>query len=123
MTKIINATTDRMRGNASKAVLIASGQTVASEGVNLSGHTLTGVLIPTMTGTSVTFQGSIDGTNYYAIKDATGTAISVTTGGTLGIYKLNPADFAGLNFIKPVSASAEAADRSVTLLCADILND
>ncbi len=118
----INTTTDRFRGNASKAVTILSGQTVASEGVNLSGFTLAGILIPTMTGTTVTFQGSVDGTNYYAIKDNTGTAISITTGGTAGIYKLNAADFIGITHIKPVSGSAEGADRSVTLIGADILN-
>lgn len=122
MTKTINPTTDRFQGNASKSVTILSGQTQAEEGVNLSCFTLAGVLIPSMTGASVKFQGSLDGTNFYQINDNLGTAITITTGGFAGIYKLNAADFVGINWIKPVSASAEGADRAVTLIGADILN-
>lgn len=121
MTVRINPTTDRARGNARKATIIESGQTV-SDDVDMSGFTLAGVLISTaLTGTSLTFRGTIDKTNYFDIKNAAGTTIAITLSGT-GIYKLNPSDFVGIDNIRAVSNGAEAAQRSITLLGADILN-
>lgn len=122
MTQKINPTTDRSRGNATKQTTIANGATT-SEDVNLSGFTLAGILFPVApTGATFTFNGSVDnGVTYYDIKNSAGTAISITLAGA-GIYKLNAADFVGLDRIKVVSASAEGALRTITVIGADILN-
>ncbi len=121
MTQRINPTSDRARGNAKKQTTIANGATT-SEDVDLSGFTLAGVLIPVaMTGSTLTFQGTVDKVNYYDIKNTAGTAISITLS-TTGIYKLNAADFIGIDNLRIVSASAEGALRTITVIGADILN-
>ena len=121
MTQRINPTSDRARGNAKKQTTIANGATT-SEDVDLSGFTLAGVLIPVaMTGSTLTFQGTVDKVNYYDIKNTAGTAISITLS-TTGIYKLNAADFIGIDNLRIVIASAEGALRTITVIGADILN-
>lgn len=91
---------------------IASSGTI-SDAISLHGCTPVAFLIPAaFTGTTVTFQGSIDGgTTFGAIGNVIGT-ISYTVA-TSGMYSINPADFAAYDRIKLVSGSNEAAEREI----------
>lgn len=98
---------------------IQSGATV-SDAVKLNGRTIVGLVIPVApTGATFTFQGAMehDSANFYAVKDATNTPISITTG--VGYYKLSPSDMDGIERVRVVSASAEAALRSISLIVAN----
>src|SRR4051794_12498084 len=95
----------------------AAGTT--SEAVALQGQTLVGFFTPsTFASTAVTFTGcdTIDGT-YKPIKDSSGSAISFTVG-TNGYYGLKYdqiAAFLGLQFIKMVGGTSEAAGTKTKL--------
>jgi len=95
---------------------IASGQTV-SDAVDLRGLDMLAFILPAaFTGTTIQFQMSptaIDGTYYpcYNIADAVMEA-TVTQGRA---YFIEPQDLAGIRFIKLVSGSAEAAERTILI--------
>jgi hypothetical protein len=97
------------------ATLLASTEKTAA--IDLSGFTLVGIKLPaTFTGTAITFEASdaIDGT-FVAVKSTTsGTALSYTVAQNTWVA-LDPKDFYGLNFIKIVSGSDEAANRALVL--------
>lgn len=96
-------------------VTIASSGTT-SGAVDTHGMTICGIYTPdTMTGTALTLTAStsLDGT-YVPVEDGAGAAISKTIDG--GEYvPFNPADTAGLRYIKVVSGTAEGAERTLTL--------
>lgn len=100
-------------------VTIANGQTVSSA-ADLRGALLTAIIFPgTFTGATVSFQASVDGTNYYDVTDDAGSAVSATA--TDGDYvPITHTDFLGANHIKVVSAGAEGGDRTVTLVVYDV---
>lgn len=95
---------------------IANGQT-ASGAVDMNTHALCGMFIPSsFTGTTITFQTALTlaGT-YVSVRDGAGSALSKTV--AQGQYiPLDPADFAGIRFLKIVSGSAEGGERVVTLV-------
>lgn len=94
-------------------VTILSGATVSSA-LDIGGFGNLGVVMPAaFTGATISFQVSSDGTTYQALYDASNTLISrsVTQGRS---YPLPPA-LSAWRFIKIVSASAEAADRTVVI--------
>lgn len=98
---------------------IASGQT-DSDTIKLNGRTPIGLLVPAApTGTSFTFKASLDsdGTNFYTLKDMTGTALTITT--SQAFFKLPPADFDGVELLKVISSSSEGSARTLTLIVAD----
>lgn len=102
--------------NPAQSVAIASGQT-ASAVIACSGFVLCGIQLPAaFTGTTLTFQASIDGTTFQPVySTASGTALSYTV--AQGHYvAVNPQDFQGVNYLKIVSGSSEGAAR--TLVCA-----
>jgi len=69
-----------------------------------------------ITGTSLSFTGSIDnGTTYVPINDAFSAAVSYTVAAS-NAYSLNPAVFMGYDSIKVVMA-AQGADRVIKLKC------
>lgn len=86
-----------------------------STSVDLRGMTLCGFYLPaSFTGTAITFEASADNSTYLPVQDGDGAAISKTV--AQGQYiKLDPADFAGIQFIKLVSGSTEGAERTITL--------
>lgn len=99
---------------------IASGQTV-SAAVNLGGGTLVGIITPAaLTGTSFTFQTSdaIDGT-YVTCEDGAGAAIAKTVSASKDI-KIAPTDLLRRRYLKIVSNSAEAADRTLKLIISPV---
>ena len=87
-----------------------------SDDTDLGQATLVGVYIPaSFTGTSISFKAATtqDGT-YAPIKDGAGALVSKTV--AAGDYiTLDPVTFAGVQFLKVVSGSAEGADRSLIL--------
>lgn len=95
---------------------IASGSTT-SDTIKLDGRTVVGLVIPVApSGATFTFQAALphDSANFYTVKDQSNLAITITTG--VGVYKLSPSEMDGLELIRVVSASSEAALRSLTLL-------
>jgi len=108
MTRYIRKTT--------KTATISSSGT-KSGAVDLSEHTLAAVIFPATTGTSFTFEVSVDGTNFYPLNDTSDTAISITkTAGNSTAHPLQANDFAGFTHLKIVSGSSEAAERSITIV-------
>lgn len=93
--------------------VIANGQQVSSA-IECQGLTLCGVIVPAaFTGTALTFEASVDGTNYFPVYNTTsGTALSYTV--AQGHYcAIDPKDFYGINFLIIKSGSAEAAARTL----------
>lgn len=109
------------QGILTASAVIASSGTV-SGAVDLGDMTLTGLIVPTMTGTALTFQVSIDGTNFYVLHDYAKAAYTVTVDGTARAFYLLPATFAGWRFVKVVSGSAEGAERTITLIAVQASN-
>lgn len=103
-------------GNSKKkatAVVIANGGTTSGE-IDLSSIDIVGFYLPAaFTGTAITFTAAYEsGGTFIAVKDGAGNSISKTV--AQGQYiKLDPADFAGVLYLKLVSGSAEAAERTV----------
>jgi hypothetical protein len=96
-------------------VTIAESGTV-STAADLVGARLVAIITPgTLTGTAMTFQGSVDNSTFVAVHNDLGAAISATVAASRYIV-LDPADFAGIRYIKVVSGSAEAAARTITLV-------
>lgn len=96
---------------ATDNLIISNGQS-ASAALNLLSTTLCGLYLPAaFTGANITFQGSYDGTNFFAVKKD-GAAVSVAFAASSYIV-LQPSDFAGLNQIKVVSDGTEGASRTI----------
>jgi len=95
---------------------ILSGQQNSS-GVLIGGMTLCGIIMPAAwTAASLTLQMSIDnGATWTDVFDNDGTPISLTVAASRYV-KLNPADFAGINFVRLVSSVNQAADRSIVIV-------
>ena len=108
------STTDYQPLIANPDVAIASGQT-ASAAINLAGTQLCGIHMPAaFTGASVTFQAATTLGGTYQTVQKNGADLTVTV--TQGKYvSLTPADLAGVQFLKIVSASAEGSSRTLTL--------
>lgn len=89
-------------GVAVAATLGAS--TAVKVGGLIAGH----VHVPASSSlTTITWYGSYNGTDFYALQGATGTAITNTgIDGTAGTYLL-PSELRGLNWIKGVGNAAE----------------
>lgn len=109
------------QGKKFLSVTIASSGT-DSETFHLEDFVLCGFITPaTLTGTSVSFKGSKDGTNFFPIYDSTNILISVTVAVSRA-YSLNVIDFLSWPYIKIVSGSSEAADREIVLFGTRALN-
>lgn len=94
---------------------IANGATKSGI-INLNGFTLCGILLPAaFTGTALTFEASVDGTNFFTLKTTTsGTSLSYTVAQG-NFYAIDPKDFYGVNWLKIVSGSAEGGARTLKL--------
>lgn len=98
-----------------KSATIAASGTTSAE-VDLEGTTLCGLIMPaTFTGTTITFQMSDDsGGTFVLMHDGAGASYSKTVA-TSKYIPLNPADFAGMRYIKLVSGSTESSQRVIKL--------
>lgn len=100
--------------NPALATTIANGQTKSAV-VNLNGFTLVGILLPAaFTGTALTFEASIDGSNFFPVKKSDGNSVSYTVAqGTF--VAVDPKDFYGVQYLKVVSGTSEAGARTLNL--------
>ena len=99
---------------SSATVTIASSGTT-SNAIDLVGMNLVGIQFPSaFTGSTVSFEASLDGSNYYAIADTAGTDLSVTVTADR-LVALVAADLSCVRFLKIVSDSSEGAERTITL--------
>lgn len=98
-----------------QAVTISSGQTV-SGAIDLQGHTICGLIMPAaFTSASLTFSMSQTVGGTYAVINKDGSDLSKTVAASKYIV-LSPSEFAGINFLKLISGSAEAANRQVIVV-------
>lgn len=103
------------------ATIASSGDT--SGVINLGSGNLVGLFIPdTMTSTAITFLTSeTEVGTYVDVEDGDGNTISVIIPTSGGAYiRLNPADFAGVQFLKVKTGSPEGAEREVGVVSQDI---
>ena len=103
---------------AKNALIDVSGDANNSAGVSTDGMLLAGIQFPAaMTGTAVTFDFSVDGTNFYDVKETDGTDVSYTVSAG-DVVRVDPSGwaFASSGFLRVTSGSAEAADRDIKLI-------
>ena len=100
------------------ALIDVSADATNSLGVNVENMLLCGVVFPaTMTGTAITFDYSVDGTNFVDVKETDGTEVSYTVSAG-DMVRVDPSGwaFAGGGFLRVTSGSSEAADRKIKLI-------
>lgn len=98
----------------SKSVSIANGATVSSS-IDLQGLGLLQIMMPAaFTGTTITFQSSLDDVTYQACYNTAGSALSCTVAASRNIL-MSPGDLVGIRFLKLVSGSAEGGARTINL--------
>lgn len=95
-------------------VTIASGA-ATSTALLLGGYDVVGMVFPTMTGATITFEGSVDATTYYDMYNASGTQLSVTAQDNAMVC-MAAGDLVAAQEIKIVSSTAEAAARTVKMI-------
>ena len=99
---------------------IASSASLSGS-ADLGGTTLSGYIMPAAwTAADLTFQGSVDGANFSDIYDSFGNEVSHSVAASRFVA-LNPADFAGIRYLKIRSGTTgapvnQAAERIVTLV-------
>ena len=106
------------RTKSEVALIDISSDASNSLAVNCDNMLLCGIVFPSaMTGTAVTFDYSVDGTNFVDIKETDGTEVSYTVSAGDAI-RIDPSGwaFAGGGSIRITSGSTEAADRKIKLL-------
>jgi len=89
-----------------------------SSGISTDGMLLSGIIFPgTMTGSALTVDFSLDGTNWYDVVETDGTEVSYTVSAGNAV-RVDPSGwaFASSGFIRVTSGSTEAADRKITLI-------
>lgn len=97
--------------------VIESGGTTSLP-VNIGGQTICAFEFPaSFEGATVTFQAaSTENGTYRTVKDpSTGSDVTVTAGANAYV-PVHPADFTGIAFLKIVSASSVAANRTINLM-------
>ena len=103
----------------SKQVLIDVSEDASnSTGVQTDGLLLSGIVFPaTMTGTTLTFDFSFDGSTWVDVVETDGTAVTYTV--TAGdVVRVDPSGwaFATAGFIRVSSDATETADRKIQLI-------
>ena len=102
-----------------KEVLIdISDNAVNSSAAQCDGLLLSGIVFPAaMTGSTVTFDFSFDGSTWVDVVETDGTAVqySVSAG---NVVRVDPSGwaFASPGFLRITSGSSEAADRTINLI-------
>jgi len=104
--------------NVKEALIDVSADASNSLKVNTDGLLLSAIVFPaTMTGTAVTFDFSVDGTNWYDVKETDGTDVSYTISAGDAV-RVDPSGwaFASSRFLRISSNGTEVADRSIQLI-------
>ena len=112
-----------MKRGASTAVLTVeidiSDSTTVSDAFDTKYFQLAGLIFPAMTGSTITFQASdtLTGT-YVAVNDDANAAYSITKGTSAIAIGMGDvlAAMAPFRYLRLVSGSAEAADRSIKVI-------
>jgi hypothetical protein len=102
-----------------KEVLIdISDNATTSSAAQCDGLLLSGIVFPSaMTGATITFDFSFDGTNFVDVVETDGTEVTYTV--TAGdVVRVDPSGwaFASTGFLRVVSSNSEAADRTINLI-------
>ena len=94
---------------------IASGSSL-SGAISLSYLTVVSILIPsTFDGSAITFQGSVDGINYFNLYDEAGTEINFPVSASRLVKITNANYFFGLEYLKiRAGTAASAINQSTT---------
>lgn len=87
-----------------------------STNVSLSGSNIIGLIVPGMTGTSLTLQGSIDGVNFIDIYNVNGAIYQVAIGAQPRFIAIDGRDLLSCPYIKLISNAIEVAERSITII-------
>jgi len=88
---------------------IDSGETDSSA-IDLFGTTLAGLYIPSgFTGSSIQYQATYDGQNFFAIRDSEDNAVTSTVSPS-SYVALNPILFYGVRTIKLIAGASQTSD-------------
>ncbi len=102
-----------------KEVLIdISDNATTSSAAQCDGLLLSGIVFPAaMTGATITFDFSFDGTNFVDVVETDGTEVSYSVSAG-NVVRVDPSGwaFASTGFLRITSASSEAADRTINLI-------
>ena len=102
-----------------KEVLIdISDNATTSSAAQCDGLLLSGIVFPSaMTGATITFDFSFDGTNFVDVVETDGTEVSYSVSAG-NVVRVDPSGwaFASIGFLRVTSGSTEAADRSIKLI-------
>ena len=102
-----------------KEVLIdISANANNSSAAQSDGLLLSGVVFPAaMTGSTITFDFSFDGTTWYDVVETDGTEVSYAVSAG-NVVRVDPSGwaFAATGFLRVVSNGSEAADRTINLI-------
>ena len=102
-----------------KEVLIdISDNATTSSAAQCDGLLLSGIVFPAaMTGATITFEFSFDGTNFVDVVETDGTEVSYSVSAG-NVVRVDPSGwaFASTGFLRITSASSEAADRTINLI-------
>jgi hypothetical protein len=102
-----------------KEVLIdISDNATNSSAAQCDGLLLSGIVFPAaMTGTTITLDFSFNGTTWYDVVETDGTEVSYTVSAG-NVVRVDPSGwaFASTGFLRIVSGSSEAADRTINLI-------
>ena len=94
------------------SVTIAQGATVSSA-IDMRGQAMVAILLPSaLTGTTMSFKGSWDGTNFYDAYNTSGTPLSIAVSTNRWVF-FTATDFVALDYLQLVSGSAEAGARTI----------
>ena len=106
------------------SVIIPNG-TALSGAFRLNGATLLGIeMSAAWTAANLTFQHSIDGTNFFDMYDGAGAEVSLTVVAAHYVF-LPPADWSGIVYLKVRSGTGgtpvnQGAERVLKLVCKEI---
>lgn len=106
-------------GASAVTVTIANGASLSDAAV-IGAGTVVGIVLPTMTSASLSFQGSADNSTFVEVLDAASAAVAV--GASTGArYIQAPADLHGVPYLKVRSGTsgaptAQGAARTITLI-------
>jgi len=96
-----------------EAALIISENDTTTRAIDLFGSTAVMLEVPgDLSGSSLSFLGSTDGSTYRAIKDSNNQPISIDIDTSGGLYPLQPSVFVGIRLMKIVCDSAQSVDTS-----------
>ncbi len=97
-------------------VVIANGSTISTQ-ASLCGTSLVGLKIPSnFIGTNLSFQGSLDGTNFFDIKSGINGNLINAVVGSNAIYNFHLFDLITVLYIRLIATTPQTSDVTINLL-------